>query len=196
MAGVEEGVDSEYDYEDFGPFLELVRLRLHYHRHGLPVGPYWTDFKGNAADDIEKLAAIAEEAVERMQKAECAEETIRDDAHTAEEIRDEKVDAAEECRDKVCLEAQELRQRVETLESESTSVLDLEAKVLAARGRTAYVRRELERCEEVQTELKRTHASELRREKEGHKAQIEVWQRRFDALPETWQERIAGKDPL
>ena len=146
-------MDSENDFEDLGPFLELVRLRLHYHRYRLPVGPYWTDFEACAADDIEKLADIAEEAVERLSKAEYAEENIRDDTQRAEEIRDEKLEAAEECRDKVCLEAELLRERVKTLESESTTVARLEAKV--AKLKEIQVRNERETVR-VQDEMRAT----------------------------------------
>lgn len=185
-------MDSENDFEDLDPFLELVRLRLHYHRSRLPVGPYWTDFEANAADDLEKLAGIAEEAVGRLIKAECAEANIRDDTQLAEDVRDERLEAAEKYRDKMCLEAELLRERVKTLESESTTVARLEAKVLAVRGRLAYTRHELERCEEIQLELKRTYASKLQEQRAGLEAKLQVWQRRFDALPETWQERIAG----
>ena len=196
VVGVYQGVGSEHDQEmdlegnEVVHFLEMVRLRLHYYRHGLPVGPYWTDFKAHVVDDITELLVIADDAIEKAAKA----EQTREDMERAEEIRDEKVEEAENYRNRVCLEAEELKQRVNTLESEATTVTDLEAKVLDVRGALAFAKRELAKCEEVQAELKSTHASELRRQQEERDRKLKVWKTRFEALPKTWQERLMVDD--
>lgn len=182
-------MDHRFDFEDLEHFIEMVHLRLHYHRQGLPVGPHWTDFKAHVVDDMEELTAIVEDAIERLPKAERKLEEH-------EETEKDKVEEVERERNKACLEVEKLKKRVHEFECEDSTIQTLEKKLEDVQGARAFAVRQLKECQADQAQMKKTHGQEVADIRERWALDVKKWKERFEELPKTWQERVVGDDEL